>query len=144
VAIKSIKLKDAQKNNMKIEDIINEVKMLNEIKSPYIMKLIDHRFEGDFLYLVCEYINGNELLTAVENLGFVNEKTARNWFYKILMGVNHIHNANIIHRDLKLENIFLKFKKQGVAEVVDEIKIVDFGFGVKADKASKGMMGTPN
>lgn len=62
----------------------------------------------------------------------------------ILIGVNHIHNNNIIHRDLKLENIFLKFKKQGVAEVVDEVKIVDFGFGIKCDKNIKGLMGTPN
>jgi len=45
---------------------------------------------------------------------------------------------------LKLENIFLKFKKSGNQEVVDEIKIVDFGFGVKADKHTKGIMGTPN
>jgi len=61
-----------------------------------------------------------------------------------LIGVHHIHNANIIHRDLKLENIFLNFKRTGQIERVDEIKIVDFGFGIKADKTSKGMMGTPN
>mmetsp|Transcript_102384 Transcript_102384/g.221029 ORF Transcript_102384/g.221029 Transcript_102384/m.221029 type:complete len:109 (-) Transcript_102384:961-1287(-) len=108
------------------------------------MKLIDHKFNGDHLYLICEYINGKELLTAIESCGFVNEKTARNWFQKILLGVNHIHKNKIIHRDLKLENIFLKFKKHGMAEVVDEIKIVDFGFGIKAEKNIKGMMGTPN
>jgi len=42
------------------------------------------------------------------------------------------------------KNIFLKFKKQGNAEVIDEVKIVDFGFGVKSDKNVKGLMGTPN
>jgi len=94
--------------------------------------------------LVCEYINGRELLTAIESVGFVKENVARSWFSKILLGVHHIHESKIIHRDLKLENIFLKFKKQGNAEVIDEVKIVDFGFGVKSDKNVKGLMGTPN
>lgn len=58
--------------------------------------------------------------------------------------MHHIHLAKIIHRDLKLENIFLKFKKQGNAEVIDDVKIVDFGFGIKSDKNTKGLMGTPN
>lgn len=94
--------------------------------------------------MVCEYINGRELLTAIESVGFVKENVARSWFSKILLGVHHIHESKIIHRDLKLENIFLKFKKQGNAEVIDEVKIVDFGFGVKSDKNVKGLMGTPN
>lgn len=34
VAIKTIKIKDAQRNNMKLDDILNEVKVLNELKSP--------------------------------------------------------------------------------------------------------------
>jgi len=34
VAIKTIKIREAQRNNMKIEDIVNEVKILNEVKSP--------------------------------------------------------------------------------------------------------------
>jgi len=42
------------------------------------MKLIEHKFEGEFLYLVCEYINGKELLTAIENLGHFTEVVARN------------------------------------------------------------------
>lgn len=49
VAIKTIKIKDAQRNNMKIEDILNEVQILNEIKSPFVMKLIDHKQEDDML-----------------------------------------------------------------------------------------------
>lgn len=129
---------------MKIEDILNEVKILNEIKSPFVMKLIDHKQEDDMLYLICEYINGKELLTCIETYGNVNENIAKSWFKKILLGVHHIHESNIIHRDLKLENIFLKFKKNGDKEVVDEVKIVDFGFGIKSDKNVKGLMGTPN
>lgn len=83
-------------------------------------------------------------MTCIEQYGNVNENIAKTWFKKILLGVHHIHESNIIHRDLKLENIFLKFKKNGDREVVDEVKIVDFGFGIKSDKNVKGLMGTPN
>lgn len=42
-------MKDAQRNNMKIDDILNEVQILNQIKSPYVMTLIDHKCENDML-----------------------------------------------------------------------------------------------
>lgn len=61
----------------------------------------------------------------------------------ILLGVHHIHEKKIIHRDLKLENIIMKFKIQNFKQVIDEIKIVDFGCGVNSDAKAKGLMGTP-
>lgn len=61
----------------------------------------------------------------------------------ILLGVHHIHEKKIIHRDLKLENIIMKFKIQNFNQVIDDIKIVDFGCGIVSDVKSKGLMGTP-
>jgi len=45
VAIKSIDLKIAEEKNMSKEDIINEVKILKEMTSPYVMRLIEHVIE---------------------------------------------------------------------------------------------------
>jgi len=64
-------------------------------------------------------------MTCIENYGAVSEKIARTWFIKIVQGVSSIHENKIVHRDLKLENIFLKFKKNGETDIIDEIKIVD-------------------
>jgi len=71
----------------------------------------------------------------------MNEKLAREIFQKILIGVSHMHMNKFIHRDLKLENIFVKF---GENNSIDEIKIVDLGFGKKIWSQTTGFMGTPN
>jgi len=62
----------------------------------------------------------------------MSEAKAKKIFYFILLGVSHIHNINVLHRDLKLENIFVRFKGNKVNfNEIDEIKIVDLGFGKK-------------
>jgi len=92
---------------------------------------------------VCEYIKGSELSLAIENHGKISEDEVKSWFKKILLGVHHIHESKIIHRDLKLENIIMRFKIYKYEQVIDEIKIVDFGCGVNSDTKAKGLMGTP-
>jgi len=60
----------------------------------------------------------------------LTETKAKKIFHKILIGCSHMHKNNFIHRDLKLENIFVKFKTEKVDySAIDEIKIVDLGFG---------------
>lgn len=90
-------------------------------------------------------MSGNELLALLENHGALSEDLAIKIFKKMLLGVSHMHKNNFIHRDLKLENIFVKFieNKIGV-DTVDEIKIVDLGFGKKIWSETTGFMGTPN
>ena len=58
---------------------------------------------------------------------------------QLISGVQHMHKNHVIHRDLKLGNIFLSEKM--------EIKIGDFGLAAKlefADEKKRTMCGTPN
>lgn len=74
----------------------------------------------------------------------MSEKSIKAWFKLILKGVRHIHQNNIIHRDLKLENIIVKIKNENLDDMeIEEIRIVDFGCGITSDKKIKGFMGTP-
>ena len=57
---------------------------------------------------------------------------------QILRGVEAIHAHNIIHRDLKCENIFLKKKKSGMLEC----KIGDFGFAKVVEDTTQTNCGT--
>lgn len=56
-----------------------------------------------------------------------------------------MHKNQFIHRDLKLENVFVKFKSGDITtNNIDDVKIVDLGFGSKIWSSVSGFMGTPN
>ena len=67
----------------------------------------------------------------------LNEEEVRIIMKSILEGVAYIHNMNIIHRDLKLENILINNIKD-----LSSIKIVDFGLGAKYDFSTDDNCGT--
>lgn len=109
------------------------------------MKCLECEKRDDQFYIVCEFVNGKELISLLEDNGCMNESLAKEVFRKILLGVSHMHKNNFVHRDLKLENVFVSFGgKEFKIENLDEIKIVDLGFGIKIWSQTTGFMGTPN
>lgn len=75
----------------------------------------------------------------------MQENFAMHVFKKILLGVSHLHKNQFIHRDLKLENVFVCFKDKEIKkDSVTDVKIVDLGFGAKIWSSVSGFMGTPN
>lgn len=63
----------------------------------------------------------------------LGENLSREIIFKILIGVSHLHNIHLIHRDLKLEHIFIKFIKVNNITKLDYVKIIDLGFATKLD-----------
>jgi len=60
--------------------------------------------------------------------------------YQLLTGLNHLHAQNIIHRDIKLENILIK----NLQDDNIEIRIIDLGFGIKQEQQKfDEILGTP-
>jgi serine/threonine protein kinase len=54
-----------------------------------------------------EFLQGGELLNYVIERGRLDENTSNNFFKQIVKGMLYCHQNNLIHRDLKLENILL-------------------------------------
>ena len=72
--------------------------------------------------IVMEYLSGGELTDYLESRGGrLEEKEAHRFFKQIAAGVEYCHSRNLVHRDLKLENILLESRERPL------IKIVDFG-----------------
>merc|ERR1712110_1227643 len=69
-----------------------------------------------------ECMEGGELFERVIEKKKFTESDAANAVHQMLLALNYIHQKNIVHRDLKLEN-FLYEKKGG-----DHLKLIDFGF----------------
>ena len=85
-----------------------------------------------------EYINGGNLFSFVKKRRKLNEKISKFLFKQIILGIKHIHSQNIVHRDVKLENILI--------DLNNTIKICDFGIGrilSSPDELLHDQCGTP-
>lgn len=125
VAVKLFHIPLLERNKVKVDELEAEIKQFNNVVSKSIGKLIEIKREDNTLWVVSEHINGRDLASCIENHGSVSEKVARTWFKKIIQGVAAMHEHKCVHKDLKLDNILLKFKKEGTQDVIDDVKIVD-------------------
>ena len=70
-------------------------------------------------YLIMEYAPGGELFDYIVERSKIQEKPAAKFFSQIISGIEYLHKLNVVHRDMKPENLLLDENRN--------IKIVDFG-----------------
>ena len=123
VAIKSfnknIKTKYGDKINM--DKILYEINLMRKLNHQNITKILETFEDEQFYFIIMEYINGGNLFSFVKKRRKLSEKMARYLFRQIILGIQHIHSKNVVHRDIKLENILIDFN--------NNVKICDFGIG---------------
>ena len=137
-AIKVIPLTKFQENPKLEECTANEIKILSKIEqSPYIIRYVEmHKTKNNF-YFIYEYCNGKTLEHKLKQETKLSEKQAVRVFKQLLEAFQILNKYNIMHRDLKPDNIFFHN---------GSIKLGDFGFcktlGRANDMAST-MLGSP-
>ena len=112
------------RNNEFRNRFISEAKAQFALKHDNIVQLHTFMEEGDNLFLVMEYIDGDPLDVLIEKKKKLPEKEALLIFNNVLSGLNYAHSKGIIHRDIKPSNILLT--SAGTA------KIMDFGIAIMA------------
>lgn len=95
------------KNINRIKRFEDEVKAVKSLTHENIVTLIDFDLEGDQPYLVTEYCSGGNLAN-VEPFWREQPLMALQLFKQICEGVAYAHANNIVHRDIKPDNIFLR------------------------------------
>ncbi|MEG3834062.1 serine/threonine-protein kinase [Microcoleus sp. Z1_C3] len=85
-------------------------------------------------YLVQEFIDGENLAQTLESKGYFSETQIRDLLNNLLPVLEFIHSRQVIHRDIKLENIILRQDGQLV--------LVDFGAAKYATQTALGLTGT--
>ena len=132
-------------DNIKKKCISREIEILKKLNHPNIVKLYDTIISDKNILLIQELVNGislrdfyNKEIRNQKNISENKFKILTLIFKQIFSAFDYIHKKNIIHRDIKLENILLTKN--------NEIKIIDFGFGLYNPRnyLQKFFCGTPN
>ncbi|KAJ6255665.1 non-specific serine/threonine protein kinase [Anaeramoeba flamelloides] len=102
-----------------VKHVITEKKILERIKSPFI---IDHHssFQNkEKIFFVMEYLNGGDLFDRLSIEKFFTEKRVLFYAASIILALQTMHKHGAIYRDLKPENILIDSNGY--------IKLIDFG-----------------
>ena len=119
VAIKKTDIKHC--STEEIYNVTREGRLISNLVHPNIIKIYCYYTHENYLYNVMEYAKGGELTQYINTTKDIPEEKIKSIFKQIYDAVKYIHNKNIIHRDLKTNNIvFLDEEKTRVA-------IIDFG-----------------
>ena len=117
VCIKSFNKK---KNVFSWNKIKNEIKIMNKLrKSNNIVKLFELFETKNHYCLVMENVVGGNLLNAINKMNKIPEELAKIIFRQLITTLQYIHSNNIVHRDIKPDNILL--------DLDNTIKLCDFG-----------------
>ena len=136
VAIKLVD-KALMKDAYQRAKVLQEVHLLQKVRHRNVIRLLEVFESSQHLLMVMEYAGGGDLLQFVKKRRRVDEQEARRIFKQIVFGLAHCHCTNILHRDIKLDNILL--------DADGEIKICDFGVSrvVKRGQRITEQCGTP-
>ena len=116
----------------KEKEILNEIEMLKSIDHPNIVKVFEFYNTKDGYYIITDYCKGGELFEKIIVSAPFAEAAAAYIMYQILSAVFYCHNLNIIHRDMKPENILIESEEKEGGYL--NIKVIDFGTATIYDK----------
>lgn len=123
VAIKII-IKKALKGNAQL--VIDELELLQELHHPHIVGFRDWFESRDKFYIVTQLATGGELFDRIVQQGRFTEHDALVVILQMLEAISYLHNNNIVHRDVKPENVLYLDESQD-----SNIVLADFGIAKK-------------
>ncbi|KAM6963475.1 myosin light chain kinase, smooth muscle-like [Tautogolabrus adspersus] len=117
-----------------------EIEIMNCLHHPKLVQCLAGYETRSEMVMVMEYIAGGELFERIVDEAFEHtEPTSARYMQQILEGMQYVHKQNIVHLDLKPENIVC------MDTTGTRIKIIDFGLASKLEEGNtlKVMHGTP-
>ena len=120
-----VAIKVIDKNQIKLKEdrqrINSEILILKQLHHYHIAKLYSIIENEERIYLIQEYVQGNDLTFFIKQKEkpMIKEQKICKYFRQIISAIEYIHKLGIAHRDLKPENILINKD--------NDIKLIDFG-----------------
>ena len=131
------KILKIQENKVEDMEIKNEIDILKKLDHPNIVKIFEFYDDEENYYIITEFCKYGELYRYINK--DYSERQLCVLFYQVFSGLVYLHENNIIHRDIKLENIMISDieKDLQTKEEYFWIKIIDFGTAKIFEKNKK-------
>ena len=135
VAIKVLKPEFSEDVNF-VTKFRTEAQSAAGLEHPNIVNIYDVGSENGLYYIVMEYVEGITLKTYIEKKGQLSFKESASIAIQVARGIEAAHNKNIIHRDIKPQNIIISTD--------GKVKVTDFGIAkaTSSNTISSDVMGS--
>ena len=136
VAIKIMDKEQILSDELNKERVLSEITILKIVRHNNIIKLYEVMETPQKIFLVMEYCDGGELFDYIVSKQHLSEKQACLFFQELIDALTYLHSQNIVHRDVKPENILLEnFGKSMTCKLID--------FGISRTYTLDKLISTP-
>jgi mitogen-activated protein kinase kinase kinase len=135
MAVKEIRLQDPKMIPTIVSQIRDEMGVLQVLDHPNVVQYYGIEPHRDKVYIFMEYCSGGSLAGLLDHGRIEDETVVQVYALQMLEGLGYLHEANVVHRDIKPDNILLDHN--GV------IKFVDFGAAKVIAKQGKTVVAGP-
>jgi serine/threonine-protein kinase len=129
-------------NKEYIERFLREARSAGKLNHPNIVRAIDVGEADGVYYFAMEYVEGQSVAKILKDVRYLPEKRAVEIIHQVAKGLQYAHEHNIIHRDIKPDNILI--------DTSDNAKICDLGIARSMETDEMGLtrtgvsLGTPH
>ena len=115
------------RHSAELEDqVLNEINILRKVNHPCLLGCFNVFLTQQKAILEMDFMHGGDLYDFLTEHGMVKEPSIKIIARRLLSAVKYLHEVNIIHRDIKLENILLETNND-----ISSIKLSDFGLSIE-------------
>jgi eukaryotic-like serine/threonine-protein kinase len=143
VAVKVLPTSRAE-DSSSLERFYREARVLAALRHPNIVRAYDLDQDDKLHFLIMEYVDGSSLQEIVEKAGPLDVSRAAHYIRQAALGLQHIHEIGVVHRDIKPDDILVD--RGGIVKIIDMglARFDQEGIKVSAGRYDDYVLGTPD